>query len=134
MVTGPSVLITLTTLLVFLIPSGTGEKFILCSGLIVAITMLLVALEGFLPPELGTAPVIAAYLCFNFFLLVTVIIVSILVLNAHNRDTKQNKVPGWLRWIFLGRLRRLMCVSAEPYTSVPTDITTEDAFSTNNEL
>jgi len=83
-------------------------------------------LEQHMPTEIGTVPVVAAYLAYIFVMVVINIFFTTMVINMHLRDPKQGKVPGWMRWIFLTKLNKLVCLNAEPYTALPVDLIVEE--------
>lgn len=117
----PSVLLVILTLCLYWIPIQSGERFTLASGVFVSVMLMVLLLEGYLPSNIGRLPVVASYVAYNLVLAVLTVIVSLVVVSCHHRDAKTAAVPRLIRSIFLGRLGRLCCVSALPYSPVVTE-------------
>lgn len=136
MLVGPSVILAALTLLLFWIPADSNERFMLATGILVSLTVLFLLLEQYLPTDIGKLPTIASYLQFNFVLLLITIVISVLTFNCQYRGVKSGAVPSWIRWVFLGRLSRVMCVKVRPYmSSHPNDVaSTVEAQDARREL
>lgn len=128
MFVAPSVLLVVLTLCLYWIPVQSGERFTLAAGVFVSVMLMVLLLEGYLPASIGRLPVVgaypntvrASYIAYNLVLAVLTVILSLVVFNCHHRDAKRAAVPRLVRVIFLGRLSRLCCVSATPYSPMLT--------------
>lgn len=130
MLVAPSVVLACLTLLLFWIPLESKERFMLGTGILVSLSVLHLLLEDCLPTELGKLPIIASYLGFNLFLLVITLSISVVTMNCYYRGVQSQTVPSWMRWMFLGRLSRLMCIRMRRYAE-PVAFTVE--HSTGND-
>lgn len=115
----PAMILSILTLAMFFIPAATGERLVFGVGLLLASVLLLKNVEDAVPGDIGEVPLIVAYLAFDQVMLTAGIILSIIVYNCHYRNVKRGSVPECLKTVFLGRLSRLLCVPAEPYTRLP---------------
>ncbi|KAK2156413.1 hypothetical protein LSH36_214g04021 [Paralvinella palmiformis] len=68
----------------------------------------------------------AAYLAYILVMVTVNLFFAILAINMCMRDPKYSKVPGWMRWIFIMKLSKVVCIAAEPYTAVPADLAFEE--------
>lgn len=123
----PTVVLAFILLMVYFVPPGSGERITLIVGILLSCTLLLLMLEEHMPTEIGTVPVIASYLAYLFIESAICLVFTLLVSTFHFRDARRGKVPGWMRWIFLTKLNRLVCVSQDLYTALPAEIAVEES-------
>ncbi|ELU13980.1 hypothetical protein CAPTEDRAFT_199133 [Capitella teleta] len=128
MIVGPTIFTTALSLLVLLIPPSSGERFVMSSSVLISLTLMLILIGNYLPLDLGTVPLVAAYLSYNFILLAGVIVISTLALNFQNKDTRKGKVPSWVKWIFIFKVGPWLCVRRESYTPLATEVAIDDAM------
>ncbi|KAI0213258.1 Acetylcholine receptor subunit beta [Lamellibrachia satsuma] len=121
----PAVLIAILTMCMFFVPPATGERIVFGVGLLLASVFLLLNLEDVVSDDTGEVPIVAIYLAFDQVMLTAGIILSVIVYNCHYRNVKRSSVPDCLKTVFLGRLSRLLCVPAEPYTRLPRNVDAE---------
>ena len=79
----PCVAIAFLTLLVFYMPSDSGEKITLCISILVSLTLFFLLLAEIIPPTSLTTPLIGKYLMFTMALVTLSIITTVIVLNVH---------------------------------------------------
>ena len=81
----PCVGITFLTILVFYLPSDSGEKVTLCISILVSLTVFFLLLAEIIPPTSLAVPLLGKYLLFSMILVTVSIIVTVCVLNVHFR-------------------------------------------------
>lgn len=81
----PCVGITFLTILVFYLPSDSGEKVTLCISILVSLTVFFLLLAEIIPPTSLAVPLLGKYLLFTMILVTVSIIVTVCVLNVHFR-------------------------------------------------
>ena len=81
----PCVGITFLTILVFYLPSDSGEKVTLCISILVSLTVFFLLLAEIIPPTSLAVPLLGKYLLFTMILVTLSIIVTVCVLNVHFR-------------------------------------------------
>ncbi|KAI0212090.1 Neuronal acetylcholine receptor subunit alpha-6 [Lamellibrachia satsuma] len=118
----PAILFSILTMAMFFIPAATGERLLYGVGLLLVSVFQLRNVEAAVPGDTGQVPLVVVYLAFDQVMLTVGIVLSIVVYNCHYRNVKRGSVPDCLKKVFLGRLSRLLCVPAEPYTRLPLNV------------
>ncbi|GFN80388.1 acetylcholine receptor subunit alpha-like [Plakobranchus ocellatus] len=104
----PCVAISCLTVLVFYLPSDSGEKITLCISILLSLTVFFLLLAEIIPPTSIVVPLIGKYLLFTMILVTLSIIVTVIVLNVHFRSPATHSMSPWVRRVFLSILPRLL--------------------------
>ena len=104
----PCVAICLVTVLVFYIPSDSGEKITMCITILNSLNMLFLLVSEINPPTSLATPLIGKYLIFTMVLVTLSIMTTVFVLNVHFRSPKTHTMSPWIQKVFLKVLPRLL--------------------------
>lgn len=104
----PCVCISFLTVLVFYLPSDSGEKITLCISILLSLTLFFLLLAEIIPPTSIVVPLIGKYLLFTMILVTLSILVTVIVLNVHFRSPSTHTMSPWVRRVFLNILPRLL--------------------------
>ena len=104
----PSIAISFLTVLVFYLPSDSGEKIALCINILLSLTVFFLLLAEIIPPTSLVVPLIGKYLLFTMILVTLSIIATVIVLNVHFRGPATHTMSPWVRKVFLSILPRLL--------------------------
>ena len=104
----PCVSISFLTVLVFYLPSDSGEKIALCISILLSLTVFFLLLAEIIPPTSLVVPLIGKYLLFTMILVTLSIIVTVIVLNVHFRSPATHTMSPWVKKVFLNILPRLL--------------------------
>ncbi|CAF0719259.1 unnamed protein product [Brachionus calyciflorus] len=97
----PCLMLSALTLLVFVIPSDSGDKVTLGITVFLAFSVIMLAVAENLPETSEYVPLISVYLTVIMFTASLSVIFTVCVLNLHHRRSPITKVPDWVRKIFL---------------------------------
>lgn len=97
----PCVNISFLSILVFYLPSSSGEKITLGIYVLVALLVFYLLLIELIPPTSLVIPLIGKYLLFTLILVNLSILFTIFVLNLHHRNTKTHKMPRWMKRLLI---------------------------------
>lgn len=81
----PCVGISMLSVLVFYLPSDSGEKISLCISILLSLTVFFLLLVEIIPPTSLTVPLLGKYLLFTMMLVCLSVITTIAVLNVNFR-------------------------------------------------
>ncbi|KAI6174218.1 Acetylcholine receptor subunit alpha-type unc-38 [Aphelenchoides besseyi] len=97
----PCISMAFLTLLVFYLPSESGEKVQLSISILVSVVFFFLLLTEMLPASGFSLPLIAKYLLFTMLLASMSAVTSIVVLSLHFRQTTTNSMSSLTRWFLL---------------------------------
>ncbi|OQV13811.1 Acetylcholine receptor subunit beta-like 2 [Hypsibius exemplaris] len=106
----PCVAISFLTVLVFYLPSASGEKVTLCISILLSLTVFFLLLAEIIPPTSLVVPLIGKYLLFTMVLVTLSIVVTVAVLNVHFRSPSAHRMAPWVRRMFIDILPRMLCM------------------------
>ncbi|VDN58348.1 unnamed protein product [Dracunculus medinensis] len=104
----PCVGISFLTILVFYLPSHSGEKVALCISILFALTIFFLLLIEIIPATSISLPLIGKYLLFTMVMVTLSVVVTVVSLNLHFRTPTTHIMPDWLKWVFLKFLPKLL--------------------------
>ncbi|OQR70870.1 acetylcholine receptor subunit alpha 1-like [Tropilaelaps mercedesae] len=111
----PCVGISCLSILVFYLPSDSGEKVSLSISIMLSLTFFLLVLVEIIPPTSLAMPLLGKYLVFTMILVTVSVLVAIAVLNVHFRSPSTHKMSPWVRRIFIRILPRLLLMRSPQY-------------------
>ncbi|KAL2090572.1 hypothetical protein ACEWY4_012835 [Coilia grayii] len=97
----PCLLISCLTVLVFYLPSASGEKVQLCISVLLSLTVFLLLITEIIPSTSLVIPLIGEYLLFIMIFVTLSIIITVFVLNVHHRAPHTHSMPPWVHRLFL---------------------------------
>nr|AAB51667.1 acetylcholine receptor alpha subunit precursor [Haemonchus contortus] len=104
----PCVGISFLTILVFYLPSDSGEKVTLCISILVALTIFFLLLTEIIPATSITLPLIGKYLLFTMVMVTLSVVVTVISLNLHFRTPTTHLMPKWVKLVFLKWLPKVL--------------------------
>ncbi|KAK8744987.1 hypothetical protein OTU49_000389, partial [Cherax quadricarinatus] len=111
----PCVGISFLTVLVFYLPSDSGEKVTLCISILLSLTVFFLLLAEIIPPTSLAVPLLGKYLLFTMILVTLSICVTVGVLNVHFRSPSTHKMSPWVRRVFINMMPRLLLMRRPQY-------------------
>ncbi|XP_022253630.1 acetylcholine receptor subunit alpha-like, partial [Limulus polyphemus] len=114
----PCMGISFLTVLVFYLPSDSGQKVTLSISILLALTLFFLLLAEIIPPTSLTVPLLGKYLLFTMILVTLSIIVTVVVLNVHFRTSSTHRMNPWVKRVFMQMLPRLLLMR-RPLDSAP---------------
>nr|UOU03417.1 acetylcholine receptor subunit alpha4-like protein [Ixodes ricinus] len=115
----PCVGISFLTVLVFYLPSDSGEKVTLCISILVSLTVFFLLLAEIIPPTSLAVPLLGKYLLFTMILVTLSISVTVGVLNVHFRSPSTHRMAPWVRRVFVHLMPRLLLMRRPQYKADP---------------
>lgn len=107
----PCIGLSFLTVLVFYLPSNSGEKISLCTSVLVSLTVFLLVIEEIIPSSSKVIPLIGEYLVFTMIFVTLSIVITVFAINIHHRSSSTHHgMAPWVRRIFLHRLPKLLCM------------------------
>ncbi|KFM77607.1 Acetylcholine receptor subunit alpha-like 1, partial [Stegodyphus mimosarum] len=106
----PCVFISFLSVLVFYLPSDSGEKVSLSISIVLSLGVFFLLLSEIIPPTSLTVPLLGKYLLFTMILVSFSVFVTIAVLNVNFRSPSTHKMAPWVRWVFIDLLPRILCM------------------------
>ena len=104
----PCVFINMLTVLVFYLPSDSGEKISLCISILLSLSVFQLLLMEMIPATSLTIPLMGRYILFTMIMVSLSVFISVITLNVNFRTSATRVMPGLTRTIFLGILPRLL--------------------------
>ncbi|CAG5094989.1 Oidioi.mRNA.OKI2018_I69.XSR.g13977.t1.cds [Oikopleura dioica] len=87
----PCLLISFLTVLVFYLPSDSGEKITLCISVLLTLTVFLLVITEIIPSTSLVVPLIGEYLLFTMIFVTLSVMISVFVLNIHYRNPAMHR-------------------------------------------
>lgn len=106
----PCVGISFLSVLVFYLPSDSGEKVSLCISILLSLTVFFLLLVEIIPPTSITVPLLGKYLLFTMLLCTLSVVITIAVLNVNFRSPVTHKLAPWVRVCFIDILPRYLFI------------------------
>lgn len=97
----PCVGISFLSVLVFYLPSDSGEKVSLSISILLSLTVFFLLLAEIIPPTSLTVPLLGMYLLFTMVLVTLSVILTIAVLNVSFRSPVTHHMAKWVRVVFI---------------------------------
>ncbi|XP_017478036.1 PREDICTED: acetylcholine receptor subunit alpha-like 1 [Rhagoletis zephyria] len=111
----PCVGISVLSVLVFYLPSDSGEKVTLSVSILLSLTFFFLVLIEMIPATSLVIPLLGKYLIFTMCLVTLSVIVTIIVLNIHFRSPSTHKMAPWVRKFFIHRLPKWLFMKPPQY-------------------
>uniref|UniRef100_T1JG18 Uncharacterized protein n=1 Tax=Strigamia maritima TaxID=126957 RepID=T1JG18_STRMM len=118
----PCMFISFLTVLVFYLPSDSGEKVTLSIGILLSLTVFFLLLAEIIPPTSMAVPLLGKYLLFTMILVTLSICVTVIVLNVHFRSPTTHTMSPWVRRVFIHILPRLLVMRRPQYPGAKTKV------------
>lgn len=107
----PCVGISFLSVLVFYLPSDSGEKVSLCISILLSLTVFFLLLAEIIPPTSLTVPLLGKYLLFTMVLVTLSVVVTIAVLNVNFRSPVTHKMRPWVHRVFIQVLPKVLLIA-----------------------
>merc|ERR1719420_184751 len=104
----PCMGISFLTVLVFSLPSDSGEKVSLSISILLSLTVFFLLLAEIIPPTSLVVPLLGKFVLFTMILDTFSICVTVVVLNVHFRSPQTHTMAPWVRRVFIHILPRLL--------------------------
>ncbi|KAK9294593.1 hypothetical protein QLX08_010850 [Tetragonisca angustula] len=104
----PCMGISFLTVLVFYLPSDSGEKVSLSISILLSLTVFFLLLAEIIPPTSLVVPLLGKFVLFTMILDTFSICVTVVVLNVHFRSPQTHVMAPWVRRVFIHVLPRLL--------------------------
>merc|ERR1719192_705385 len=111
----PCVGISFLTVLVFYLPSDSGEKVTLCISILLSLTVFFLLLAEIIPPTSLAVPLLGKYLLFTMILVSLSIMVTVGILNVHFRSPATHNMSPWVRKIFIQFMPKILMMERPNY-------------------
>ncbi|XP_002053320.3 acetylcholine receptor subunit alpha-like 1 isoform X1 [Drosophila virilis] len=125
----PCVGISFLSVLVFYLPSDSGEKISLCISILLSLTVFFLLLAEIIPPTSLTVPLLGKYLLFTMMLVTLSVVVTIAVLNVNFRSPVTHRMAPWVQRVFIRILPKLLCIERpkkeDPEDDQPHEVLTD---------
>ncbi|CAH0390559.1 unnamed protein product [Bemisia tabaci] len=106
----PCIGLSFLSVLVFYLPSDSGEKVSLCISILLSLTVFFLLLAEIIPPTSLTVPLLGKYLLFTMVLVTLSVVVTIIVLNVNFRSPVTHKMtPFWYK-VFIQVLPKVLMI------------------------
>ncbi|XP_033191943.1 acetylcholine receptor subunit alpha-like isoform X2 [Bombus vosnesenskii] len=111
----PCMGISFLTVLVFYLPSDSGEKVSLSISILLSLTVFFLLLAEIIPPTSLVVPLLGKFVLFTMILDTFSICVTVVVLNVHFRSPQTHVMAPWVRRVFIHVLPRLLVMRRPQY-------------------
>nr|AAQ75737.1 nicotinic acetylcholine receptor alpha 1 subunit [Nilaparvata lugens] len=106
----PCVGISFLCVLVFYLPSDSGEKVALCISILLSQTMFFLLLAEIIPPTSLTVPLLGKYLLFTMVLVGLSVVITIGILNINFRSPVTHRMRPWVHRLFIQMLPKVLLI------------------------
>ncbi|KAF0287126.1 Acetylcholine receptor subunit alpha-like [Amphibalanus amphitrite] len=113
----PCMGISFLTVLVFYLPSDSGEKVSLSISILLSLTVFFLLLAEIIPPTSLVVPLLGKFVLFTMILDTLSICVTVVVLNIHFRSPQTHSMAPWVRRVFIHILPRLLVMRRPQYST-----------------
>lgn len=96
----PCVAISCLTVLVFYLPSDSGEKITLSISILLALTVFFLLLSDINPPTSIVIPLIGKFLLFTMAVVTMSIFLTVYTLSVHFRSPSTHNMSPWIKRVF----------------------------------
>lgn len=97
----PCLAMSFLSVLVFYLPTQSGEKISLSINILLSLTLFFLLLVETIPSTSLVIPLIGKYLLFTIILISLSIIVTVIVLNVNFRSVMTHSMSPWMKYVFL---------------------------------
>lgn len=104
----PCLSISCLTVLVFYLPSDSGEKITLSISILLALTVFFLLLSDINPPTSLVIPLIGKYLLFTMIVVTMSIFLAVYTLGINFRTPTTHKMKPWVKRVFTEILPRIL--------------------------
>ena len=104
----PCISISCLTVLVFYLPSDSGEKITLSISILLALTVFFLLLSDINPPTSLVIPLIGKYLLFTMIVVTLSIFLTVYTLSVHFRSPATHELHPRIKYIFTELLPRFL--------------------------
>ncbi|XP_054279733.1 acetylcholine receptor subunit alpha-like [Macrosteles quadrilineatus] len=111
----PCMGISFLTVLVFYLPSDSGEKVSLSISILLSLTVFFLLLAEIIPPTSLVVPLLGKFVLFTMILDTFSICVTVVVLNVHFRSPQTHTMAPWVKRVFIHILPRLLVMRRPHY-------------------
>merc|ERR1711976_1015078 len=115
----PCMGISFLTVLVFYLPSDSGEKVSLSISILLSLTVFFLLLAEIIPPTSLVVPLLGKFVLFTMILDTFSICVTVVVLNVHFRTPTTHKMAPWVRKTFVEVLPKYLFIERPQKASEP---------------
>ncbi|GAB6031196.1 hypothetical protein CHUAL_009016 [Chamberlinius hualienensis] len=115
----PCVGISFLSVLVFYLPSDSGEKVSLCISILLSLTVFFLLLAEIIPPTSLAVPLLGKYLLFTMILVTLSVVVTVVVLNVNFRSPSTHKMAPWVKKVFVDFLPKILFIQRPPPPPAP---------------
>merc|ERR1719412_1384459 len=115
----PCVGISFLSVLVFYLPSDSGEKVSLSISILLSLTVFFLLLAEIIPPTSMSVPLLGKYLLFTMILVTFSVVVTIGVLNVNFRTPATHKMAPWVKSIFVEVLPKFLFIERPQKSEEP---------------
>ncbi|XP_055953188.1 acetylcholine receptor subunit alpha-like 1 [Argiope bruennichi] len=112
----PCVGISGLSVVVFYLPSESGEKVSLSISILLSLTFFFLVLAEIVPSTSLAMPLLGKYLLFTMILVTLSVVFAVAVLNVHFRSPSFHKMPNWVRRLFIDILPKVLLMRSPQYT------------------
>ncbi|XP_056020892.1 acetylcholine receptor subunit alpha-like 1 isoform X2 [Ostrea edulis] len=115
----PCLSISCLTVLVFYLPSDSGEKITLSISILLALTVFFLLLSDINPPTSFVIPLIGKYLLFTMIVVTMSIFLAVYTLGIHFRKPSTHRMNPWVKRVFTEILPRILLMKRPDLTRKP---------------